>query len=172
MQSTWAPVPAGLGVIPAMGAARASPWEWSCVERPWMCGKWQGQECPRVPVLSVPTCQTSPGWSSCPGAGTDGPRVCPAVPASGRDWLSLWGQPKDMAVFWASSPQQVLLPVAAELWRCLGGCEEEEERVGGKEKLLAGAHLPPAGTRSLGSHLPVGWAWIPRTSSTCVCKLQ
>lgn len=140
MQSTLAPVPARLGVIPAMGAARASPWEWR-----GSVGSDKGQECPCVPVLSVPLALVEPDLSrlvQLPGCRSWGTTSVLCSPSLQQGLAFLWGQPKDIAAFWAISPQQVLLPVA-ELCRGLGGlCEEEEERVRGKENLLTDTSAP------------------------------
>lgn len=125
-------MPARLGVIPAMGAARASPLEWGCMESLGCVWSDKGQECPCVPVLSVPTCSCGAGPLQAGAAAWSRDRWTTSVFCNPnlQQRLAFTEKPKDTPVFWAISPQQVLLPVAAELWRCLWGRRGASKREG------------------------------------------
>lgn len=141
MQSTLAPVPARLGVIPA----RASPWECSCMERIWV--RWQGAG---VSLWPCPVCphwllwsQTSLGWvqeqrdlecalQSQPPAGIG----FPVRPAKGHcSFLSPLTTAGPFTCSWT--------------WKVLGGLCEEEEGVRGR-KTSWQRHICPSRDRVLG----------------------
>lgn len=141
MQSTLAPVPARLGVIPA----RASPWECSCMERIWV--RWQGAgvslwPCPVCPHWLLGS-QTSPGWvqeqrdlecalQSQPPAGIG----FPVRPAKGHcSFLSPLTTAGPFTCSWTWKGK-LNLPGRAVWGR--GGSQR-------KENLLAEAHLPQQG---------------------------